>query len=132
MAAPGRIRGLLADEDYGAGWLRADLRNGGIMPVIPAARSRKRPIRPDMEHFKDRWRTEAVLCRLRHVRRVATRYDKLAGNFDSAVALAASWRSGAEWGLTLADLSALAKLAPAVSRLQISVVGVLSVSFFSL
>jgi len=37
----------------------------------------------------DRWRIEAAFCRLKDFRRVATRYDKLAANFASAVALAA-------------------------------------------
>jgi transposase len=38
--------------------------------------------------YKDRWRIEAAFCRLKDFRRVATRYDKLAANFASAVALA--------------------------------------------
>lgn len=33
---------------------------------------------------------EAAFCRLRDVRRIATRHDKLAGNFLSAAALAAA------------------------------------------
>ncbi|MET7246498.1 IS5/IS1182 family transposase, partial [Methylobacterium sp. EM32] len=32
---------------------------------------------------------EEVFCRLKDFRRIATRYDKLARNFDSALALAA-------------------------------------------
>ncbi len=36
-----------------------------------------------------RWRIEAAFCRLKDFRRVATRYDKLAVNFLSAVVLAA-------------------------------------------
>ena len=88
-AAPGRIRRLMADKGYDADWLRADLRNAGIVPVIPGTRSRKRPIRHDKTRYKDRWRAEAVFCRLKDFRRVATRYDKLARNYASAVALAA-------------------------------------------
>ncbi len=38
---------------------------------------------------RDRWRIEAARCRLKDFRRVGTRYDKLAANFASAVALAA-------------------------------------------
>lgn len=58
------------------------------MPVIPGRRTRKRPIRHDSNRYKDRWRIEAAFCRLKDFRRVATRYDKLAANFASAVALA--------------------------------------------
>ena len=88
-AAPGRIRRLLADKGDDADWLRADLRKAGIVPVIPGTRSRKRPIRHDKRRYKDRWRAEAVFCRLKDFRRVATRYDKLAQNYASAVAFAA-------------------------------------------
>jgi len=88
-AAPGRIRRLLADKGYDADRLRAHLRASGVVPVIPGTRSRKRPIRHDNLRYKDRWRAEAVFCRLKDFRRVATRYDKLARNYASTVALAA-------------------------------------------
>jgi transposase len=61
----------------------------GTIPVIPGRRSRKRPIRHDERRYRDRWRIEAAFCRLKDFRRVATRYDKLAINFLSAVVLAA-------------------------------------------
>jgi transposase len=67
----------------------ASLRAGGAIPVIPGRRSRKRPIRHDARRYRDRWRIEAAFCRLKDFRRVATRYDKLALNFLSAVVLAA-------------------------------------------
>jgi transposase len=57
--------------------------------IIPGRRSRKRPIQHDERRYKERWRIEAAFCRLKDFRRVATRYDKLAANFASAVALAA-------------------------------------------
>ena len=88
-ATPGRIRRLLADKGYDADWLRNDLRKVGIVPVIPGTRARKRPIRYDKRRYKDRWRAEAAFCRLKDFRRVATRYDKLARNTASAIALAA-------------------------------------------
>jgi transposase len=53
-------------------------------------RSRKRPIQHDARRYKDRWRVEAMVCRLKDFRRTATRYDKLARNFLSAVSLAAA------------------------------------------
>ncbi len=87
-AAPGRLRRLLADRGYDADALRRDLRAAGTMPVIPGRRTRKRPIRHDNDRYRDRWRIEAAFCRLKDFRRIATRYDKLAANFASAVALA--------------------------------------------
>jgi len=39
--------------------------------------------------YRERWRIEAVFCRLKDFRRAATRYGKPAANFASAVAPAA-------------------------------------------
>lgn len=88
-AAPGRIRRLLAYRGYDADPLRRSLRDKGTTPVIPGRRSRRRPVRHDARRYKGRWSIEAAICRLKDFRRVATRYDKLAANFASAVALAA-------------------------------------------
>jgi transposase len=87
-AVPGRLRRLVADRGYDADALRRDLRGAGTKPIIPGRRTRRRPIRHDQLRYKDRWRIEAAFCRLKDFRRVATRYDKLAANFASAVALA--------------------------------------------
>jgi len=57
--------------------------------LIPRRRCRKRPIRYDQRRYRERWRIEAAVCRLKDFRRVATRYDKLVVNFLSAVPLAA-------------------------------------------
>jgi transposase len=87
--APGRIRRLSADKGYDADWLRVDLRDKGITPIIPGKRDRKRKIRHDKRRYRERWRVEATFCRLKDFRRIATRYDKLARNYASTVALAA-------------------------------------------
>ncbi|SEP42113.1 Transposase [Methylobacterium sp. UNC300MFChir4.1] len=87
--APGRIQRLAADKGYDADWLRADLRKSGITPVIPGKRGRKRKIRHDKSRYRERWRIEATFNRLKDFRRIATRYDKLARNYASALALAA-------------------------------------------
>ena len=50
---------------------------------------RKRKIRHDKSRYQERWRIEATFNRLKDFRRIATRYDKLARNYASAVALAA-------------------------------------------
>lgn len=88
--APGRLRRLMADKGYDADWLRADLRAQGTTPVIPGIRTRKRRIRHDKSRYQERWRIEAAFNRLKDFRRIATRYDKLARNYASAVALAAA------------------------------------------
>jgi transposase len=87
-AIPGRLRRLIADRGYDADPLRGNLRAAGTAPVIPGRRTRRQPVQYDLSRYKDRWRIEAAFCRLKDFRRVATRYDKLAANFASAVALA--------------------------------------------
>lgn len=86
---PGRIRRLSADKGYDADWLRTDLRRNGITPVIPGKRGRKRRIRHDRSRYRERWRIKAMFNRLKDFRRIATRYDKLARNYASAIALVA-------------------------------------------
>lgn len=84
------MKRLIADRGYGANWRRATLRDQGTIPVIPGRCNRKRPILYDERRYKDRWRVEAMFCRLKDFRRIATRYDKLARNYLSAVHLAAA------------------------------------------
>ena len=88
-AVPGRLRRLVADRGYDADALKRALRSKDTRPVIPGRRCRKRAIRYDKRRYRDRWRIEAAICRLKDFRRVGTRYDKLADNFGSAVAIAA-------------------------------------------
>lgn len=83
------MKRLVADRGYDSDRLRATLRARGTTPVIPGRCNRKRRIRHDERRYRDRWRIEAMFCRLKDFRRVATRYDKLAQNYLSAVQLAA-------------------------------------------
>lgn len=84
------MKRVIADRGYDANRLRATLREQGTIPVIPGRRNRKRPIQYDERRYRDRWLVEAMFCRLKDFRRVATRYDKLARNYESAVAFAAA------------------------------------------
>jgi len=84
----GRIRYLLGDKGYDSDQLRRSLREAGATPVIPGRRNRKRTVRYDKQRYRDRHLVENAFCRLKDFRRIATRYDKLAANFLSGVALA--------------------------------------------
>ncbi|MFC3643061.1 transposase [Aquibium oceanicum] len=86
--AAGRVRCLIADKGYDANALRKRLHAKGTDAIIPRRSNRKVPIDYDEVGYKGRWRIEAAFCRLKDFRRIATRYDKLARNFLSAVALA--------------------------------------------
>jgi transposase len=87
-ALPGRMKRLIADRGYDKDQFREELRAAGTTPVIPGRRTRKHPTRHDEARYKDRWRIEVAFCRLKDFRRIATRYDKLAANYASAVAIA--------------------------------------------
>ena len=79
---------LLADKGYDADPLRKTIRRAGAVPVIPGRVTRKKTITFDRQRYSERRMIENAFCRLKDFRRVATRYDKLAANFLSAVALA--------------------------------------------
>ena len=57
--------------------------------MIPGRNNRTVPIRHDRRRYRERWRIEATIGRLKDFRRVATRYDKLARTFLDAVTIAA-------------------------------------------
>lgn len=89
LARIGRAKFAVADKGYDADPLRRSLRRAGTVPVIPGRSNRKRQVRFDRERYRERHRIENAFCRLKDFRRVATRYDKLARNYLSGVALAA-------------------------------------------
>ncbi len=72
---------LLADKGYDADFILADLKDRGIAAVIPAKRNRK--IQPviDGNIYALRNLVERCFSKLKHSRRLATRYDKTADSF---------------------------------------------------
>ena len=84
----GRMRYLLGDKGYDRDSLRSLACDAGATPVIPGRRNRKRVIRYDRDRYRSCHLIENAFCRLKDFRRVHTRYDKLAANFLSTVALA--------------------------------------------
>lgn len=81
---------LLADRAYDARSLRDWLAEHRIKAVIPPNPTRKHPHSYDAEVYKARNLIERMFCRLKDFRRIATRYDKRADNFLSAILLAAA------------------------------------------
>ncbi len=84
------IKELLADKGYDTDAFRALLKKEGIKPVIPGKSNRKKRIRHDKKEYKKRKVIERCFGRLKDFRRIATRYDKLAQNFFSALCFAAT------------------------------------------
>lgn len=79
----------IADKGYDADRLIDRILEQGGKPVIPPRRHRKSPRDYDTELYKERNLIERFFCKLKHFRRVATRYDKLLANFLGFVKLAA-------------------------------------------
>jgi transposase len=81
---------LLADRAYDAASLRGWLTERGTEPVIPPNPTRKNPHAYDRDAYRARNLIERMFCRLKDFRRIATRYDKRADIFLSAVCIAAA------------------------------------------
>jgi transposase len=79
---------LLADKGYDADFILADLTNRGVAAVIPARRNRKVQPVIDGHIYALRNHIERCFSKLKHSRRLATRYDKTAGSFLGFVLVA--------------------------------------------
>jgi transposase len=90
---PGRPRhrpaAIVADRAYSSHTLRRDLRRRGIRPIIPQKRNERPAYLMDWSRYRERNRIERLVNRLKHNRRIATRYDKHAASFAAFVTLAA-------------------------------------------
>jgi putative transposase len=81
---------LIADRGYDSNRFRAALLERGITPCIPSTRSRKVELPYDKILYRQRHRVENMIGRLKDWRRVATRYDRCAHTFFSAICIAAT------------------------------------------
>lgn len=81
---------LIADRGYDSGWFRKALIDRGIEPCIPSTRSRRIPFAYDKTLYRQRHRIENMFAKLKDWRRIATRYDRCAHTFFSAICIAAS------------------------------------------
>jgi putative transposase len=84
-----RAKNLLADRGYDADWFRDGLRARGIEPCIPPKKNRKVQHAYDKALYKQRHKVENMFGRLKDWRRIATRYDRQAHTFFSAIKIAA-------------------------------------------
>ena len=81
---------LIADRGYDSAWFRAELEARGIEPCIPSSKSRKQPFDYDKILYRQRHRIENLFAKLKDWRRIATRYDRCAHTFFSAICIAAT------------------------------------------
>jgi transposase len=79
---------LLADRGYDADWIRVLAAKKGAWANIPPRCNRKEPICFSPYLYRARNLVERFFNKIKHCRRVATRYDKLAANYLAFVQLA--------------------------------------------
>jgi transposase len=63
----------------------------GVEAVIPSKTNRIEEIPYDKEQYKCRQKVERFFNKLKHCRRIATRYDKLSRTFLAFIHLVATW-----------------------------------------
>jgi transposase len=79
---------LLADRGYDADWIRALAARKGALANIPPRCNRAGPICFSPYLYRARNLVERFFNKIKHCRRIATRYDKLAANYLAFVQLA--------------------------------------------
>jgi len=82
--------GVIADKAYDSNALRDFIDQVGAEAIIPSNRTRKILIPHDTVAYKLRNRIERFFNKLKHFRRIATRYDRRATYFLAALHLASA------------------------------------------
>ncbi len=94
-AAPALLEGLscrhvVADRGYDSHAFLDLIRASGAKACIPTPRDRIIQRSVPMRLYRQRNRVERYFCKVKHFRRVATRFDKLARNYLASVMLAST------------------------------------------
>ena len=80
---------LIADKGYDAEHIRIYAKNKNMIPIIPLRSNSKRSNKEfDKYLYKLRHLVENACARLKHFRAIATRFDKLARNYQSMIYIA--------------------------------------------
>lgn len=82
---------VMADKGYDTDHFVATIEAAGAQAVIPPRSNRLTQRDFDRHLYRDRNLIERFFARIRHLRRIATRYDKLAKSFLSFVHLACTF-----------------------------------------
>ena len=85
-----KAKALIADRGYDSNWFREALKERGVEPCIPPTKSRKSPLPYDKTLYRTRHKIENLFAKLKDWRRIATRYDRCAHTFFSAICIAAA------------------------------------------
>lgn len=72
---------LVADKGYDANALVTSVEAAGAQAIIPPRSNRIKPRQYDRGAYRERNLIERFFNRIKHFRRIATRYDKLASSY---------------------------------------------------
>jgi transposase len=78
---------LLGDRGFDSDRFRGRIAQAGAEAVIPSTRSRSRAIPYDKHIYKERNLVERFFNKIKHFRRIATRYEKTALSFAAMLFL---------------------------------------------
>jgi len=81
---------VLADKGYDAQRAITAIKLAGAIPVIPRRKTTAQWRRFDAVLYKERNLIERFFNKIKHFRRIATRYDKLARNYAGFLSLVAA------------------------------------------
>lgn len=79
---------VVTDKGFDSNSIRDQIRQDHRRVVIPSRSCRKVNLRYDKKLYRERNRIERLFNKLKHFRRIATRYEKLAKTFLACVHLA--------------------------------------------
>ena len=81
---------VIADKGYDADAFIHSIQQAGAIPVIPPRSHRKTPRYYDKHLYQDRNLVERLFQKLKHYRRIATRYERLAVTYMAMLSLAST------------------------------------------
>ena len=82
---------VVMDKGYDSDRIRQHLQAREVTPVIPSKRNRKKPLMCDTQQYQLREKIERFFNKMKHFRRVATRYEKLRHTFLAFIHVVALW-----------------------------------------
>ena len=85
-----RAKAVLADKAYDTNAIRALIADAGMVAVIPSKRDRRIAIPHDPALYRQRNQIERCFNKLKHFRRIATRYDRRDTYFLAFIQIAAA------------------------------------------
>ena len=76
---------IVADKAYTSNRIRRQIADEGAIAVIPAKSNARQPIAHDANLYAMRNIVERFFCRMKDMRRLATRFEKTANSFQNMV-----------------------------------------------